>query len=470
MGEFYSRIASASLIKEVTANTPLTPTTFFHLLEEDISTDYAYSPAMPVASNRALNHRAIINRIPAPSGSITLQIEPKTWGHFLRGIFGGVTTGVYLPISSASGTFTVGETVTGGSSGATGTVALDGNGEFLLLTTPSGTFTAGETVTGGTSSKTATVTTYSATVYGHVGTLPVSGSTVLPTYTLQFNYVDNAVRYIGARFTSLDALAQQDNIITAGIKVMAQGQFRHAKVTAITSSGAGSKTITVDQTYGLVASDSIKLYRPGTGFLDFSAASVKTHTIASVASTTTFTVTNLETSTAVGDLIMLAPQTASYTIGTEFPWIGGSYGKLGNAIASLATSAFEDFSLVVDNEFEERHSAAGNLFKDQFPTALLQKGCRVNGTFKSYYQDEDFYRLLRTHTAQALRIQSIGALITGTLYNEIRFTLPSVQFDPYQTNIATDDIVNEEVPFSGFYDTTTGMIARGVLLNDVASY
>lgn len=468
MGEFYSRIASASLIKEVTPNTPLTPTTFFHFLEEDITTEYAYTQAMPVATNRALALRAIKNKIPAPNGTITLQIEPKTWGHFLRGIFGGVSSGKYLPISSANGTFTVGETITGGSSGATATVVIDGGSEFLLLSGGSGTFTAGETVTGGTSGKTATVTTYAATVYGHVGTLPVTSTTVLPTYTLQLNYVDNAVRYIGVRFTSLDALAQQDNIITAGVKMKAQGQFRHAKVTAVTTSGS-TKTITVDQTYGLVTADSCKLYRPGTGFLDFGGSGVKTAAI-TVTSTTTFTVTTLQTTTAVGDLIMLAPQTASYTIGTEFPWIGGSYGQIGNAIASLATEALEDFTLVVDNEFEERHAASGNLFKDQFPAALLQKGLQASGTFKAYYQDEDFMRLQRTHTAQALRIKTLGDLITGTLYNEIRFTFPQVQFDPYETNISTDDIVNEEVPFTAFYDTTTGYSARGLLINDVSSY
>lgn len=469
MSEFYSRIASASLIKEVTPNTPLTPTTFFHFLEEDITTEYAYTQAMPVSSNRALALRAVKNKIPAPNGTITLQIEPKTWGHFLRGIFGGITSGRYLPISSESAAFTVGETVTGGSSGATGVVVIDSNGEFLLISGGSGTFTAGETITGGTSASTATVTTYAATVYGHVGTLPVTGATVLPTYTLQINYAESAIRYMGVRFTSLDALAQQDNIITAGVKIKAMGQFRHAKVTAVTTSGS-TKTITVDQTYGLVDADVIKIYRPGTGFLDVNGSGVKFEAITSVTSTTTFTLATLTTSTAVGDLVMLAPQTASYTIGSEFPWIGGSYGQIGDAIASLATEALEDFTLVVDNEFEERHSAAGNLFKDQFPTALLMKGLQASGTFKAYYNDEDFMRLLRTHTAQALRIKTLGALITGTLYNEIRFTFPEVQFDPYETNITTDDIVNEEVPFTSFYNTTVGYSVRAALINDVASY
>lgn len=466
MTELYSRVASASLIKEVTPNTPLTPTNFFHLNEEDIAAEYAYTPSTPVANNRAMNLRAVSNKIAAPAGTISVNVDPKTWGHFLNGIYGGLTSGKYLPISSASASFTVGETVTGGSSSATATVVLDSNGEFLLVSGGSGTFTAGETITGGTSGSTATVTTYAATVYAHVGTLPDSSFT---TYTLQINYVDNAIRYMGVRFHGLDAVGQKDNIITAGVKMMAQGQFRHAKVTAITTSGS-TKTITVDQTYGLVDGDTIKIYRPGTGFIDINGSGVKTEAITSVASTTTFTLATLTTSTAVGDLVMLAPQTASYTSGNEFSWIGGSVGYVGAAISSLAEEALEDFTFLVDTEFEERHSANGTLVKDQFPSALLEKGNTGSGTFKAYYNDEDFMRLQRLHTARAFRIKSTGALITGTLYNQIWFTFPEVQFDPYQTNITTDEIVDEEVPFTAFYNSTVGYLSRAVLINDVSSY
>ena len=61
-----------------------------------------------------------------------------------------------LPISGETGTFVIGETVTGGTSSATGVIAKvfsDG----LVLTTITGTFSANETITGGTSSATATV-------------------------------------------------------------------------------------------------------------------------------------------------------------------------------------------------------------------------------------------------------------------------------------------------------------------------
>src|SRR5690606_18516048 len=152
----------------------------------------------------------------------------------------------------------------------------------------------------------------------------------LPTYTVEFGYENEAIRYTGVRFSALASLAQGDNIITGNITFFARAAFRVGKITAITASGAGSQTITVDQTTGLAASDTVKIFRKGTGFIDFSGSGVKTHTINAISSETAFTVTNLETSVAVGDLVVLAPQTASYTIDKEFSWIGGSTAKLGD--------------------------------------------------------------------------------------------------------------------------------------------
>ncbi len=60
----------------------------------------------------------------------------------------------------AVGVFAVGETITGGTSGATGVVTVtvnqDGN-QTLVYTVTAGTFVAGETITGGTSSSTAKI-------------------------------------------------------------------------------------------------------------------------------------------------------------------------------------------------------------------------------------------------------------------------------------------------------------------------
>ena len=73
------------------------------------------------------------------------------------GYAGLYVTGIHAEynISSTSGTFTVGETVTGGTSGETMTVVSASSSE-IIANDASGAFTVGETLTGGTSGATAT--------------------------------------------------------------------------------------------------------------------------------------------------------------------------------------------------------------------------------------------------------------------------------------------------------------------------
>lgn len=67
-----------------------------------------------------------------------------------------------IGIGSKSGTYTLGETVTGGTSSATGEYVHD-DGTTMFLTGISGTFQSGETLTGGTSSATSTSSSVAST-------------------------------------------------------------------------------------------------------------------------------------------------------------------------------------------------------------------------------------------------------------------------------------------------------------------
>lgn len=464
--DFYSRVASASLKKESVANTAVIPDKFFEFNEENLTIMFDHQPSQPVASNRALKIRPVIKAIPAPAGTIKMNVEPKQLGHFLNGLMGGITGGRYLPMGAVTGTFQVGETVTQSTSSATGVIAAISDANVLILTGVTGTFDTTHLVTGGTSSATATPTAFDTSVYAYYGKLPQNS---LTTYSLQMNLMDMAIRYTGVRFQSLDSLAQANNIITAGFKVFAQGAFRQARVTAITTAGS-TKTITVDDTTGLVSTDSCKLYRPGTGFVDFGGSGVKTAAI-TVVSSTTFTVATLQADTAVGDLILLAPQTPTYTVGNNFAWIGGSTASIGATIATLATAAIEDFTLVIENDFEDRHAASGILPSNRFPTALIQKGLQCKGSFKTWHQNEEFMQKTRETTAQALRILSKGNVIgSTTIYNQLQFTFPSVFFNPFQTNVQNDAIVEDSVNFDAYYDSTTGSEVEVLYVTDVTSF
>jgi hypothetical protein len=58
---------------------------------------------------------------------------------------------------AASGSFTIGETITGGTSAATAAIITAPTATSMTITVPSGTFAAAETITGGTSGATTTV-------------------------------------------------------------------------------------------------------------------------------------------------------------------------------------------------------------------------------------------------------------------------------------------------------------------------
>ena len=87
-------------------------------------------------------------------------------------------------ISGASGAFTAGETVTGGTSGATAEV-ISATTEGFTMRNISGTFQVGETLTGGTSAETATLDTLPVFDGGHATVTDVSGAT---TYTPDVDY------------------------------------------------------------------------------------------------------------------------------------------------------------------------------------------------------------------------------------------------------------------------------------------
>lgn len=469
----YSRLGYMALKVETVENTAVKPNTFVQILKEDIVTKYDVSISMPVAANRALNLRGLPNAIPAPSGKISINVEPRTIGHFLRGCYGDETVGRYMATSSVSGTFVVGETITGLSSTRTAAiVAISTEGDYLLTGAPSGQFTTGETVTGGTSSATAVIGAVNTGLYGHQFTSP---QTSLPTYTVEFGFLNEAVRFTGVRFNEL-LVNQKENIITADVTMTALAEFKHARCTAVVTTGA-TKTISVDQTTGLVAADTIKLYRPSTGaFLDFSAASNKTQTIVAVVGETSFTVNNLQTQIAVGDLIILAPQTTSYNVANEFTWVGGSAARIsdGSMSACLVAAAenIEDFEISVQNEIEERHAANGANIVNRFPAANYLKGVKADGKIHKVYTDMNFLDRLRKNRSMSLQVLHSGDAISSTISNLFQLDLraPQIIFNAFNIMIEEDALLDQEIPYTVFYSTTSGYYHKALLINDVTSY
>lgn len=468
----YSRTAYMALKAETTEGTAVTPDVFIPLMSEDIVTEYGVTPAMPISGNRAMNLRGIETAIPAPSGTINLLAEPKTLGYFLKGVYGAVSTGEVVKINTLSADFTVGETVTGGTSAATATVVKTSTeGDYVLVSTSSGAFTVGETITGGTSGSTATVVSHSQSVYGHEFSAPQSS---LPTYTVEFGLDNEAYRYTGVRFTGVDSITPSDNIMSLAVQFSARYEYKHARVTDTVSTGAGSTTITVDQTTGLVAGDTIKVYRAGTGFLDFSAASTLTHTIDSVDSETAFKVTDIETALAVGDLIVLAPQTPSYSIDKEFSFIGGTTMVVDSDITTAVSGTadcLENFELSLVNDGEYRHCANGANLKDRFPGKYILRGLTGSGSLTRVYTDMKYLDRLRNSTELALFVKHEGDTIGTTGLNyELHWRVPKFILGAFNANISEDEVVNQEMPFDVYDSSDDGYFQKALLINNVSGY
>ena len=467
MPETYSRTGSLMIKKETTTNTAVIPDVALPINSEEITDSYGWKPAMPVQGTRSKNLRAVCDKILAPVGPVELNVEPKSFGYILEGL-GDLTTGVYFKSSDAdNGDIAVGDTIDNGSTGTGTVVAIDTVNDVILASGVSGDWATGDTI-GNSGTHTSTLGTFSATVNGHLHRLPAD---ITNTFTIQRNLADRAYRWAGARFHALDGLGQSDNIMTATAQVMAQSSFRHARVKAAVTAAGGSQTITVDQTQCLVVGDSIKVYRSGTGFLDFSASGVKTHTIDTINADASIVVTALQTTLAEGDLIMLAPITPSFTVDEEFCWVGGSTMSIGATTGALSTFDAQDFTMVLSYELEERHAASGTNIRNRMPSNILQKGLEGSGTFTLHNENEDFYRHYRINTPQAIRLQMTGNEIASTgVYYQLAVTFAEIQFDQYEIPLSQDDIVNEEVPFTGLEDSTNGWFAQVLLVNDVASY
>ena len=102
----YANHGSLSLIAEVTAGVPLTPTNPMKIISESLETTFGVSNVQEIAGTRERNIRSVANKIEV-SGDIEFYVEPKMIGHFFRAVFGAPTTQVLTASVAFRHAFTV---------------------------------------------------------------------------------------------------------------------------------------------------------------------------------------------------------------------------------------------------------------------------------------------------------------------------------------------------------------------------
>lgn len=88
----YSKLGYLMLKPETTGGTAVLPDTGIELLAESIVVNWDHTAANTIAGNRSLNNRAVANRVGPATGSIEIWAEVNRAGHFLHGLFGDPST------------------------------------------------------------------------------------------------------------------------------------------------------------------------------------------------------------------------------------------------------------------------------------------------------------------------------------------------------------------------------------------
>lgn len=180
MPNFIGRKRKIGIGKETTAGTAVAATDWMPLTK----------PGFKPVSEKAVDSSAYGNIDEIYSKETTKNMTEVSvegivrdgWsGLLLLASLGSESLCVYGILSTVTGTFVVGETVTGGTSGATGTVKRLEGTTIMYITVLTSTFTSGETITGGTSSATATLT-YDTTARAHI--FERLNTNAHPTFTL----------------------------------------------------------------------------------------------------------------------------------------------------------------------------------------------------------------------------------------------------------------------------------------------
>lgn len=134
-----------------------------------------------------------------------------------------------ISIGSVSGTYTAGETVTGGTSSATG-VYISNTSSEMVLKTISGTFVSGETLTGGTSSATSTSSSAATSSQFELSGIDGSGFTAYSSGGKSGKIVEVTTTYTTAEVFEINHAQSAD------VLFLAHKDHEPAKLTRTTAS------------------------------------------------------------------------------------------------------------------------------------------------------------------------------------------------------------------------------------------
>ncbi len=205
-------------------------------------------------------------------------------------------------------------------------------------------------------------------------------------------------RFYGCAITKL-AFGQDNNAIKCTASVMPTKAFISARVTTAASSGTA---LLVDQTDGLVATDTLLVIRNAS---NGTFTTVGELTVTSVTDGTTLVVSTIGVSIAVGDVIHIkraASTAVTYVQCQPFQFSNGTGVFTGDDIDNTAERITEDFSVELENDME-RHFGSGLDEGKRYPYDIVIKGYKAKAKLSKFFDSDEYLDRLRANDRMGIR-------------------------------------------------------------------
>jgi len=221
------------------------------------------------------------------------------------------------------------------------------------------------------------------------------------TYTIDLKPADApwVHRYYGVQITGIK-VEQDDNRIKCTVTLAPRKAFTVARVTTAIGSGTA---LAVDQNSGLTTADTILVLDKADGY-----TTKATLTLSAIgADGISLTTSSIGASLAVGDLVVIKKNTATYNQDSVLTWLGGSAVFTGADIDNTAEQNTENFELEYMNEVDARWFA-GLEESARYPGDVITKGFSSKGKIDKFYDSESNLDKLRKNTKVGHRILMQG--------------------------------------------------------------
>lgn len=219
------------------------------------------------------------------------------------------------------------------------------------------------------------------------------------TYTLDIQPGDAPWihRFYGVQVNKI-AFDEDENKLKCTASVSPRKTFVAARATVAANSGTA---LVLDQTAGLIATDTIIVLDKADGVTELMEL-----TVTSVTDSTTLVTSTISVQIDVDDIIVIKRATvndASYDQDPVFTWMKGGSVYSGATIDDVTEVAKENFTAEYLNEVEPRWFG-GPDEEDRYPGDIVTKGFSAAGTLTKFYDQQANLDIMRKNAKLGIRL------------------------------------------------------------------